>query len=610
MTAATQPAGELAAGVFHRWLEAYAAAVESGNAALAADQFVEDGFWRDIISFSWSYRTFSGRGEIERALQLSLPDVRPHNFRVAADRIPPRVVKRSARLLVEGFFDFDTAAGRGTGFARLMHDGSETSESKVWLLLTTLQELHGFEEQVGARRPTGVQYSTNFSGDNWLDQRRKAQQYIDRDPDVLVIGGGQAGLSIAARLGQIGVDALVIERTDRVGDNWRNRYHSLTLHNETWANGLPYLPFPPNWPTFLPKDKLAGWLEGYAEFMELNVWTGADFVGATFDEGAARWTAQIARSDGTTRTLNVAQVVLATGSASGVAKLPALPGLGDFTGEILHSSQFSSGIPYAGKRAVVVGTGNSGHDVAQELQSNGAAAVTIVQRSPTCVVSLVPSGTMVYSLYSEGPAEDIDLITAAVPYPVLRESYQWLTKKTCALDKDLLDSLNAVGFETDFGVDETGFHMMYLRQGGGYYINVGCSDLIADRKIDLLRMRDVESFTATGLRLRDGTELACDLVVLATGYENQQEGVRRMFGDDVADKVGVVWGHNEDGFMRNMWSHTAQARFWIMGGSLMECRQYSRFLALLIKADLEGLLPAEPILRATQSISGGSITGE
>jgi cation diffusion facilitator CzcD-associated flavoprotein CzcO len=258
---------------------------------------------------------------------------------------------------------------------------------------------------------------------------------------------------------------------------------------------------------------------------------------------------------------------------------------------VLHSSEFTSGIPYRGRRALVFGTGNSGHDVAQELQSNGAAEVSIVQRSPTTVVSLVPSGTMVYALYSEGPVDDIDFITASIPYPVLKHTYQWLTKRTCELDKELLDRLDAAGFETEFGYDGTGFHMKYLRQGGGYYINVGCSDLIADGKIGLIQARDIETFTETGVLLTDGREVEADLAVLATGYENQQEGVRRLFGDDIAEKVGPVWGLDDDGFMRAMWRPTGQEGFWLMGGGLNDCRLYSRFLALYIKAALEGLLP-------------------
>jgi hypothetical protein len=192
--------------------------------------------------------------------------------------------------------------------------------------------------------------------------------------------------------------------------------------------------------------------------------------------------------------------------------------------------------------------------VAQDLHANGAAEVTMIQRSPTCVVTLVPSGTMVYALYSEGPPnDDIDLITAAIPYPVLRETYQWLTKRTCALDQDLLDRLHAVGFETDYEPDGTGFHMKYLRKGGGYYINVGCSDLIADGEITVRHAREIERFEPNGLRFSDGTVVHADLVVLATGYANLQEGVRRLLGDEVAERVGPIWGFDEHGAMRNMW---------------------------------------------------------
>jgi hypothetical protein len=166
-----------------------------------------------------------------------------------------------------------------------------------------------------------------------------------------------------------------------------------------------------------------------------------------------------------------------------------------------------------------------------------------------------------------------------------------MTKKTCELDEELLEKLEAAGFETEFGEDGTGFHMKYLREGGGYYINVGCSELIAEGKIRLVHSRDIETCDAAGLRLKDATELPADLIVLATGYENQSESVRRLFGAAVADRVGAIWGFDEQGFMRNMWRRTAQDGFWVMGGGLNECRLFSRFLALQIKADLEDLHP-------------------
>lgn len=459
---------DVAKEAFASWLNRLSAAVDSGTATQIGSLFGDDAYWKDILALTWDYKMFTGRKDIEQGIGSVLSSIQSGSLRPAAGRAAPRLVRRSARTVVEAYFDFENQVGRGTGFVRIVLNEAEPEQSQAWFVLTTLQELTGFEEKVGQNRPTGVEYSEHFGGDNWLDKRRKERTYSDRDPEVIIVGGGQAGLIIAARLRQIGVDALIVEKSPRIGDNWRNRYHSLTLHNEVWANSMPYIPFPPTWPTFLPKDKLAGWMEAYAEFMELNVWTETEFLNAEFDELDRLWTATVRRSSGETRTFRVPHVVMATGSASGVPNVPSLPGIDDFRGEVMHSSRFSNGLKYAGQRVIVVGTGNSGHDVAQDLYSNGAAEVTIVQRSPTCVVSLVPSGTLVYSLYSEGPSnEDIDLITTAIPYPVLKDSYQWLTKRTCELDKDLLDRLHAVGFETDFGDDGTGFHMKYLRRGGG-----------------------------------------------------------------------------------------------------------------------------------------------
>jgi cation diffusion facilitator CzcD-associated flavoprotein CzcO len=596
MTAVQDVAAGLGAGrVLEEWGAELDAALRGGDFAAAARLFRADGYWRDLLALTWDYRTFAGPAEIERALADSAREVDPSDFRPAPDRMPARLIRRSGRTLVEGYLDFTTRFGRGTAFVRLQPEPG--APTKAWILLTTLQEFHGHEEAVGDRRPSGTEYSYNFAGDNWLDKRRAAVEYAEHNPDVLIIGGGQSGLALAARLGAFGVDALVIERNKRIGDNWRHRYHSLTLHNEVWANSLPYLPFPPSWPTFLPKDKLAGWLESYAEQLELNVWTDTQLEESSFDERTRTWSVRVRRGSGAgaeVRELTVPHLVLATGSVAGAPRMPQLPGLDEFTGaggEVMHSNGFSSGVRYRGRHAIVIGTGNSGHDVAQDLYSNDAASVTIIQRSPTCVVSLVPSGTMVYRLYSEGPIEDIDLITACIPYPVLQETYQWMTRKIRRLDADLLARLRAVGFELDDGPDETGFHMKYLRQGGGYYINVGCADLIADRKIKLAHARDISTFDATGLRLSDGRHIPADLVVMATGYDNQTQSIRRLLGDQVASRVGEVWGFNEQGFMRNMWTRTGQDRFWLMGGALNECRLFSRFLALRIKADLLGLQP-------------------
>ena len=185
-----------------------------------------------------------------------------------------------------------------------------------------------------------------------------------------MVGGGQAGLSIAARLTQLQVDTLIVDREARVGDNWRNRYHALTLHNQVQVNHLPYIPFPPNWPTYIPKDKLANWFESYVESMELNYWTGTEFLGGTYDEQEQRWTVTL-RRDGATRTMRPRHIVMATG-VSGIPSIPEIPSLKNFAGTVLHSTQYQDGEEWKGKRALVIGTGNSGHDIAQDLCSSGA----------------------------------------------------------------------------------------------------------------------------------------------------------------------------------------------------------------------------------------------
>lgn len=459
---------------------------------------------------------------------------------------------------------------------------------KAWTVLTAVDEYKGHEESIGQRRPRGAAYSRDFSGPNWLDKRKAAAAYEDREPTVLVVGGGQAGLSIGARLKQLNIDALVVDREDRVGDNWRHRYHALTLHNQVQVNHLPYLPFPANWPTYIPKDKLAGWFEAYAEAMELDFWTGTEFSGGSYDEQTGRWTANLRRADGSTRTVRPRHIVMAAG-VSGIPNLPDLPGLKDFAGPVVHSSQYGSATEWTGRNALVIGTGTSGHDIAQDLHSNGAHA-TLVQRSPTLVVDLEPSAQLPYTLYNEGiPLEDSDLITAASPLALMRESHRRMANHARELDQALIQGLTNAGFRIDTE-DELGWQFKYMQRGGGYYFNVGCSALVIEKKVGLVQNADIETFVAGGARMRSGALVPADLVVLATGYKGMDALVRKLFGDDVSDRVGPIWGFDEaQQELRNMWMPTGQPGLWFIAGSFAQCRIYSKTLALQIQAAEAGL---------------------
>ena len=570
------------------WLAWFQNALARSDDKLLKTLFHPQSYWRDVLALSWNLQTINGADAILRELKARAGSAAPSGFRIDPDRAAPRRVTRAGTIAIEAIFKFETAQGRGNGILRLIPDASDGNRLKAWTLLTALDELKGFEEQQGSLRPRGQAYSREFRGPNWLDLRKAAAEYADRDPDVLVVGGGQAGLSIAARLKQLQIDTLIVDREARVGDNWRNRYHALTLHNQVQVNHLPYIPFPPNWPVYIPKDKLANWFEAYVDAMELNYWTGTEFESGAYDEAEGRWSVVLRRADGGKRTTRPRHVVMATG-VSGIPNLPDIPGLKNFAGTVLHSSRYGDGETWTGKKAVVIGTGNSGHDIAQDLHSSGAA-VTLVQRSPTLITNIEPSAQLAYAAYNEGTLEDNDLIATSMPLPLAKKSHQSITELSKELDKDLLDGLRRKGFKLDYGEDGTGWQFKYLTRGGGYYFNVGCSDLVVRGEIGLRQFSDIEAFVADGARMKSGETLAADLIVLATGYRPWEYLVRKLFGDEVADRVGPIWGFGEGQELRNMFTRTAAPGLWFIAGSFAQCRIYSKYLGLQIKACEVGLL--------------------
>jgi cation diffusion facilitator CzcD-associated flavoprotein CzcO len=580
---------ETVATSVENWLARFEQALTESDDALLASLFHADSHWRDVLALTWRIRTVSGADAILRALAQHAGRAQPTGFATDLRRTPPRRVSRAGSEAIEAIFTFETAEGSGEGVVRLLPDSRDTL--KAWTLLTALAELKGHEERFGRARPQGKAYARDFRGPNWLDLRKAAAEYADRDPAVLVVGGGQAGLSIAARLGQLQVDTLIVDRERRIGDNWRNRYHALVLHNQVHVNHLPYMPFPPNWPVYIPKDKLAAWFEAYVESMELNYWTGTELAGGTYDEEQGRWSVVLRRADGTRQEMHPRHVVMATG-VSGIPNLPDIPGLRDFAGTVLHSSRYGDGEAWKGRKALVIGSGNSGHDIAQDLHSGGAE-VTLVQRSPTMIVNVEPSAQLPYALYDEGLSlEDSDLITVSMPLPLARRSHILLTEQAKKLDQDLLDRLERLGFKLDFGEDGTGWQFKYLTRGGGYYFNVGCSDLIVAGEIALAQFADIDRFVAEGARMRNGGTLPADLIVLATGYKGQEQLVQKLFGEKVAARVGPIWGFGAEQELRNMFARTPQPGLWFIAGSFAQCRIYSKYLGLQIKACEAGLLPA------------------
>jgi cation diffusion facilitator CzcD-associated flavoprotein CzcO len=592
MDAAGQPVFEKTVAASERelveqWLARLDAALQSASRASVASLFAADGHWRDLLAFTWTLTPCQGADPIAALMLAKQGSARARGFAIAEGRTPPRRVHRAGTEVVEGIIRFETEIGRGYGVVRLL----AKDPSRAFQFMTGLHELKGFEEKIGKRRPHGAPISRDFGGANWKEKRDAAQAYADRDPVVLVAGGGQAGLSIAATLGRLGVDTLVVDRHERVGDNWRKRYRSLALHNDTVLNQLPYFPFPASWPTYLPKDMLADWFEAYAMAMELNFWTGTELKSATYDASAGRWNAVVRKSDGTERTVRPRHLVFANGLL-GFPRIPDLPGLKDFAGEVMHSAEFTDGARWRGRKALVLGTGTSAHDVAQDLHANGCEA-TIVQRGSTYVVSIEPGAKLLYGIYEGIPIEDGDLFVSTNTLPIFRKNLQLLTTRMEALDRKLIDGLVARGFKWSRGDDDAGHQMLIRRRYGGYYLNAGCSELIIKGDVGLLQFDQIERFVAGGALLKDGSVRPADLVVTATGFDTQEVLVGKVLGIDVAKKVGKIWGFDADGEMNNMWKRTAQEGLWFVGGSFTNCRIYSRYVALQIKAIEEGILPRQ-----------------
>jgi putative flavoprotein involved in K+ transport len=562
-----------------RWLSHFAAALKSGDTAAIAGLFADESYWRDILAFTWNLRTTAGASAIARRLSPKLTAAAPRNLQLAEGRTPPRAVTRAGTACLEVIFTFETVVGPCVGVVRLVTEG-ETP--RAWTLMTALDEIRGHEDPANGKRWQNVDWKRNFGGENWADRRRKAAAFADRDPAVLVVGAAQAGLTIAARLSLLGVDTLMIDRDERVGDSWRKRYHALTLHNETRVNHFPYMPFPRSWPVFIPKDMLANWFELYCEAMELNVWTGTELVAADYDDAKKRWTATLKQRDGRERVMHPRHIVFCNG-VSTIPKRPKLPGLDEFKGEVRHSGEAGSGLDWTGKRALVLGTGTSGHDVAQDLAVSGAR-VTMIQNGPTLIVSLKEAQAP-YALYDEDiPFEDLDLLAISSPYPIYQRAHQQITRKNAEVDRELLEGLKRRGFKLTSGPDGTGWQIMYQNRGGGYYFDAGCSQMIVDGRVGLIQFDDIERFCAEGARLKDGKVLPADLIVLATGYLGQKEAVRRIVGDSIADRIGPVWGFDEEGELAGMWRPTGQPGLWFLGGGLAQCRIFSKVLALQIKA--------------------------
>nr|WP_218680961.1 NAD(P)/FAD-dependent oxidoreductase [Rhodococcus qingshengii] len=566
------------------WLAQFEYETGAGDVDAVLALFGADCWWRDILTLTWDLRTMHGADAIKSTAADRLESTGFKDFTLN---------KSNPTILADGTltaaFNFTTKLASGRGIVRLrQEDGSW----RAWTLLTKIEDLSGFPEQVTTLADAQKAKHNEYRNDRetWYEYRERQREFKDREPDVVVVGAGHAGLNATARLQHMGLSTLLTEKTQRVGDVWRQRYHNLSLHDTKWYGQMPYLPYPDNWPLFAPKEMIADWFEAYAWILQLNVWTGTEVISAAYDEASERWKVHVNR-DGTIRVLHPKYLVFATGAYAGSPTLPELPGIDSFQGTAVHSNDHEGGSTLRGKRVVVVGAGASGHDVAQDAYEMGAAEVTMVQRGPTYVMSSQNGVTALHGdLYSETspPNDDADLISLSYPWPLFLQLSPPTVQEIAKQDVELLSGLEKAGFQVWFGPKDDGLFGLALR-GGGYYIDKGCSQLIIDGKIKIQR-GEVASFTENGVVYSDGTEASADIVVFATGWPNMRDAVRPIVGDVLGDQLTEVWGLDDEGEVKGAFRPSGHPKLWFMAGSFQMSRYGSKLLALQVKATDLGLV--------------------
>ncbi|MFJ4262288.1 NAD(P)-binding domain-containing protein [Paenarthrobacter nicotinovorans] len=571
------------------WLTQFDDALRSRDINAALELFEDESYWRDFVSFTWNLKTLEGKAAIKDMLEAVLADVQPAQWTLAEDTTGDPAAP-------EAWVNFETLQGRGYAHLRLRN-------GKCWTLLTTLQELKGFEEKKGPNREQGVTHSIEKGRKSWLERKEEeaARLGYEDQPYAVVIGGGQGGIGLGARLRRLGVPTIIVDKNARPGDAWRNRYKSLHLHDPVWYDHLPYLNFPDDWPVFAAKDKIGDWLEHYTSIMELNYWSNTECTKARWDEKSGTWEVNVIR-DGERVTLRPRQLVFALG-VSGYPNVPVFDGAETFLGEQYHSSKHPGGGDWTGKKAVVIGSNNSAHDICADLWEHGAD-VTMVQRSSTHIArSESLMDLALGDLYSERAlangvtTEKADLLFASLPYRILPDAQVPVYQEMAKRDAGFYSQLEAAGFELDFGVDGSGLFLKYLRRGSGYYIDVGASQLIIDGRVKLANGQ-VSKITGNAVIMDNGDELEADVIIYATGYGSMNGWLADLVSPEVADQVGKCWGYGSDtpkdpgpweGELRNMWKPTNVENLWIHGGNLHQSRHYSKYLALQLKARMEGL---------------------
>ncbi|KAK7464378.1 hypothetical protein VKT23_006545 [Stygiomarasmius scandens] len=572
-----------------KWLKDFGSFLWNADVEGLASSFCPDGWLRDILVFTWNNRSLCGPEKIVQYIKDS--GLKPETFSQFEldDRLYFSAEAGPLTPTTTGVsfgFKFETPIAHGRGYARILQD-AQSNEWKALTVFVAVENLIGHEE-VGPE--LGIYGGHTLA---WGDVKEERRKRTEANPYVLIVGGGQSGLNVAARFAQMNISALILERNSRVGDNWRKRYPTLSLHTPKSQHPMLYQPFPEQWPIFTPRDKIANWLEQYAVSQDLVVWNNSyPLPTPSYDYSTKTWTVAV-NHDGEHVTLHPKHIVLATGTL-GRPNIPRISNLEQFKGPATHSCGYNGADALLsranGKRVVVIGAANTSADICQDLCYHGAE-VTMIQRSTTCVVSANNTRKNLEMRWPPGVPTDVsDFKFASMPMSLIRKILVSQKDNLAALERDLQEGLRKAGMDINMGPEGSGNYLLVFERLGGYWLDVGCADLISSGKIKVKQGVEAVSVTEDTVTFSDGSTLPADALVFATGYENIRDTMREIFGDETMDKTSLVWGLDEEGELRGSYRPTGHPGLWFASGDFYNSRFSSKQLALEIKAIELGLM--------------------
>ncbi|KAF2096611.1 FAD/NAD(P)-binding domain-containing protein [Rhizodiscina lignyota] len=550
--------------------------------SMKPDDLIEDALWRDLWAMTGTSRTFHSNKSISAAWTETAREHQPHDFKV-----PPggAMVMRPGPGVswVQVKYAYRTS-GRpmftGKGIIRVVPDSE--GKWRIWLLISMLDQIPGFPSP-------DIMAARVLPGHNSPPPTPTSMKsFSDVDYDCVIIGGGMSGLCLAGHLQALKVRYVILDKTSKVGGNWTERYDSVQIHTSRGYGQFPFgTIWGPEYPYHLKTSHLADGYNRYVKENDINMMLSTTAEKTWFDEINKVWTLQLS-TGGNVIYMRSRHIVMALGAGGQIPKMPNYPGKDSFKGTILHSKDYRSAKVWEGKRGIVIGSANTAHDITNDMLEAGCSSVTMIQRGATPVLPVECWSGIYDKVYKDDvPVSVSDSMMIPMPTVLQRAMSMMAITKYANEHKDFYDGLEKQGFKVDRYMDL--YHCLYERFGG-HYIEVGTSKKIIEGKIKVKSDSSISSFTENGLLFADGTTLDADVIVFATGFEgNMREAAEEIVGKEIGEKLDDWWGVDKEGELRGAWRPMAQPNIWFTGGNLGLARFYARYLAMQIKADVEGI---------------------